>query len=258
MVPMFTGWTAQPMTAPGGDLSWPRALPPAEPPGPDITCALRSGLAGTIVLTAASPEVSVRKTVYPDGRVAIDASRSGERLLLTTTDLTITVLRGHFTAVLHVNAPGEDDLIRFREPLVASGAVRWLRALVTAVEEMEQGSLAHLGLRLAGALVAQFDGDSGAMPRLSRELRVSWTPRGRRGGLMVAHQAAFRRAVLRAADEMERGLAAYSHWHPARYGCAFAWLAQAEAAWHACVAADATAEGSGAPGGASRSSFSCR
>ena len=257
VITMFTGWTGRPLSAPvASHAAWPRAVP-VDNGGADITCSLRLGLAGTIALTTASPEVTARKTVYPDGRIALEIGRGCDRLTLATTDMSITIVRAHFTAVVHVNAASEDDLVRFREPLVASGAVRWLRALVAAIEEIGQPSLEHLAVRLAGALIAQFDGDGGAIPRLCRELQASYSRRSRQhDGGTAPHRAAFRRAVLRAARQMASGMAAYNHWHPARYGCAFTWLSQVEAAWHACVLADPTAIPHGPPAKLRRSRVS--
>lgn len=240
-MPLYAGWSEPLLT---GAASWRRPVAPADPPGSDITCTVRQGPSNTIVLAASCPEVTVRKTVYADGRVALDLTRSMERLLLTTTDVTLTLLRGHFTIVLQAAAPGEDDLQEFRAPLVESGAVRWLRALVAAIEDMGFGTLEHLGMRFTGALVAQFDGDPGAIPRLARELQDSWSGRPRRRSGPPAHIATFRRAVLRAARQMESDVASYSHWHPGRYGCAFGWLRQVETAWHACIIAEAAAHAS--------------
>jgi hypothetical protein len=249
VISMFSGWTGRPLSAVGG--GWPRVLPVEERSRGDIRCSLGRGFAGTILVTTTSPEVCLKKTVYPDGRLALEVERGPERVLVTTSDVAVTVVRTHFTATVNVNAATEDDLARLRGPLVASSAIRWLRALVAVIEEMEQPDRAHLSLRFTGALVGQFDGDSGAIPRLCRELQASWSRRARPGAAAAgSDRPAFRRAGLCAAKQFESGVASYGPWHPARYGCAFTWLARVEAAWHADVLADpsALARGSTAHG----------
>jgi hypothetical protein len=237
VITMFAGWTGRPIGTPLASCP-----PPAvdeRDPASEIACALRRGLGGTIVLTASSPEVTLRKTVYPDGRSALEVTRGTERLLLTAGETSVTVVRAHRTAVVNVNTASEEDLVRFREPLVVSGAVRSLRSLTAAVEELGGDAHDRLAVRLTGALVAQYDGDPRAIARLCRELQINYSSRARRTGPPPSPaRAAFRRAVLRAGRQFEDGVESYAFWNPARQGCAYSWLSQVESAWHAWMLAE--------------------
>lgn len=238
----FTGWSGPPLVAPVE-----RAMhrqPSVQPlPGiaagvSEVVYAMRPASKDTIVVTVVSPEICMRKSVRSNGQVRVEMDRGSDRIAISTEGTVVAVTRGARTAKLDVSSVREVDLLRLRSLLVDSPAVRAFRILATAVDETETDTAERMSLRLAGTLTSQFDGDQGAIRRLSRELHARYGSRVRRVGRRIPDDwFAYKRGVVRACAELQLNVAALNCWNPARNACALTWLLQVEAAWYAYVAA---------------------
>ena len=170
--------------APRGAMWWRRPdrqvrLPPVDT-GRRVPAARRRRR--IIVVTAVSAEIVFSKTVFPDGRVEAAFERGQDRVSVVTTTSGVTVSRGGTVITLENAAVTDAALGRVRGLFASSAAVRGFRALDAAVEEEDElTSPERLAVRLTGALVAQLDGDEGAVGRLARQLRAKVTGPTREG-----------------------------------------------------------------------------
>jgi hypothetical protein len=146
-------------------------------------------------------------------------------------------MRGDRSVTVNVNGGHDAQLGRVRALLLGSAAARAARTLATVLEESGTDALPRMGLRLTGALLAQMDGDEGAVRRLSRELHTRYArsvrrlPPARTVGL-EAYQA----GVTKAATDLETCLESFSFFNPMRQVCSFVWVRQVERLWCAHAA----------------------
>src|SRR5690606_36670094 len=187
---------------------------------------------GGVVLEVESEGLTVRKTVYSDGRFIADLQFGRDRFVLSGDHDGVRVARGR--ALVHL-PPGaaEDRGQQVRAWLGASQAVQRFRQLVGALESAEAFDGAALSLRATGALVAELGGDGAAAQRFGRQLQARLGGRVRR--IAQSYPAScweqYERAVIAAANELERCLADFAVYNPTRNLCAFVWLLKVEAAW---------------------------
>ena len=236
---MFTMWTGHPVEEiPRGRR--PRRISDAASPrlsDPEIVYAMRPGTGQTVAVSVVSAEICARKSVDRCGRSRLELDRGVDRVVMCAERETVVVTRGDETVTLNLSSTFEDDLVRLRTMLVASPAVRAFRPLATAVDETESDTAERLAVRLSGRLLAQFDGDHGAVRRLSRELHDRYAPQLKRGRRQVPLDwDMYQTDVVRACAELHVGLGGLSYWSPLRQVRSMAWITQVEAAWYAYVA----------------------
>ena len=142
-------------------------------------------------------------------------------------------LPGGTVITLENTAVTDAALGRVRGLFASSAAVRGFRALDAAVEEEDElTSPERLAVRLTGALVAQLDGDEGAVGRLARQLRAKVTGPTRKVRTATPDCWAMTSAApIRAANDLERCDRYFSIWDPRRQACSFVWTLQVEGAW---------------------------
>lgn len=245
VIGMFAGWPGPPAAAgAGSQVSRPPATKAAAPApdrgleGLEVVYGMRPAWKDTIVVTVVSNEVCMRKTVRASGHARVELERGLEAIALSTDDGSLTVTGSHRTRRADLRSLDERSLMDLRGFLAPSCAVRAFRSLATAVDETESDTAERMSVRLAGALLSQFDGDPGAVRRLSRELHGRYgTPGARVRRRMADDWFAYKRAVVRACAELHMALAGLSAWHPERNARAFRWLIEVEAAWYAYVSA---------------------
>ena len=237
MTVLLTGWSGPAVaTARGWSAGGGIEGEPTHPPGPEISYTLTRDRAG-IRLAAAGATFSVRKTVLPDGSTDVAIECEGDVVSIAATHVAVVVTRGDRSVTVNVNGGHDAQLGRVRALLLGSAAARAARTLATVLEESGTDALPRMGLRLTGALLAQMDGDEGAVRRLSRELQTRYARSVRRllpartGGL-EAYQA----GVTKAATDLETCLESFSFFNPMRQVCSFVWVRQVERLWCAHVA----------------------
>jgi hypothetical protein len=237
---MFMIWPGQsPEDTPRGELPHPRSVhaPSLCAPESDVVFAMRPGSRHTIAVSVVSAEVCMRKTVDRDGHTRVELDRGADRIVVSADALSLSVSRGDESGAVALTSASEDDLLRLRSALVASPAIRAFRALATAVDETESDTAERLAVRLSGRLLAQFDGDHGAIRRLSRELHDRYAPHLKRGRRRVPLDwDAYQTAVVRACAGLQLAVGGLSYWSPLRHRRALEWATHVEAAWYAYVA----------------------
>jgi hypothetical protein len=207
----------------------------------DVVYALRPGSRHTVAVTVVSAEVCMRKTVERNGQTRLELDRGPDRVVVSADHARLTLSRGEDTITLSLPPGAEEDLIRLRSALVASPAVRAFRALATAVDETESDTAERLAVRLSGRLLAQFDGDQGAIRRLSRELHDRYARRLKQGKRQVPLDwDAYQTSIVRACAELQLGVSGLSYWSPLRHARALEWLMRVEATWYLYVASALT------------------
>jgi hypothetical protein len=237
MTVLLTGWSGPAVaTARGwsaaGDIEG--ELP--HPPSPEISYTLTCDRAG-VRLAAAGATFSMRKTVVPDGSTDVTIECEGDVVSIASTHVAVVVTRGDRSVTVNINGGHDAQLGRVRALLLGSAAARAGRTLATVLEESGTDAPPRMGIRLTGALLAQVDGDEGAVRRLSRELQARYGRSVRRllpartGGL-EAYQA----GVTKAATDLETCLESFSFFNPKRQVCSFVWVRRVERLWCAHVA----------------------
>jgi hypothetical protein len=237
---MFTTWTGPGPAETGRGESLRRHdahTAPLRPSESDVVYSMRAAAKHTIAVNVVSAEVCMRKTVDRDGRTRLELDRGTDRVVVSADGLTLTVSRGDDTVTLNLPSALEEELTRLRSALVASSAMRAFRALANAVDETESDTAERLAVRLSGRLLAQFDGDHGAVRRLSRELHDRYAPHLKRGRRQVPLDwDAYQTAIVGACTELQLAVSGLSYWSPLRHARALEWMAQVEAAWYTYVA----------------------
>lgn len=209
-----------------------RPVPQVTDVSEDVTYQLREASDGSMVVSALSSELTVNKTIYPDGRTETTLERGRDRVTLVTTTAAITVSRGASTVTIDVHAVTEEHLVRVRTIWGASQALRAFRALAASIEEGASLAPERLSLRITGALVAQLDGDEGAVRRLAKSLRLQAAgPERRVRAATVDCWSIYANGVVHAAADLERCYAMFSIWDPRRNACSFVWTLQVEGCW---------------------------
>jgi hypothetical protein len=210
------------------------AAPPAAQSTRDVVYQLREQTDGSLVVTAASSELTFRKIVFEDGRTEATFERGRDFVTVVSNAAGVTVTRGGTTITLDRENVTEDAISRVRTLWAASPALRAFRALTAALEEDEDDvSPEKLALRLTGVLVAQLDGDDGAVGRMARQLRGKAAGPARKATLAATVDcwAIYVSNTIRAANDLERCYSYYSIWDPRRQACSFVWTLQVEGAW---------------------------
>jgi hypothetical protein len=203
----------------------------------DVVYAMRPGSRHTVAVSVVSAEVSMRKSVDRNGHTRLELDRGPDRIVVSAEALTLSVSCGDQSVTLNLASVGEDDLLRVRSALVDSPAIRAFRALATAVDETESDTAERLAVRLSGSLLAQFDGDHGAIRRLSRDLHDRYAPHLQRGRRQVPLDwDAYQTSVVRACAGLQLAVGCLSYWSPLRHTRALEWVSQVEAAWYTYVA----------------------
>jgi hypothetical protein len=224
---------ATPPFAGGVCLAGARAAAPVAQSTRDVIYQLREQTDGSLVVTAASSELTFRKIVFEDGRTEATFERGRDRVTVVSTAAGVTVSRGGTTLSLPRDNVTEEAIARVRTLWAASPALRAFRALAAALEQDEDDvSPEGLAVRLTGALVAQLDGDDGAVARMARQLRAKAAGPARKAGVATADcWAIYVSNTIRAANDLERCYSYYSIWDPRRQACSFVWTLQVEGAW---------------------------
>jgi hypothetical protein len=261
MTAFLTGWSGPALAVSVGSLrSSPRAMA-AAPWHDEVSCSVQREQDGRIALTASVADVIVRKTVSRDGRAAVTVKRDNDVVSIVSARATVVVWRGPDSVLVNVAGGHDAQLSRVRQLLLGSTAIRGLRTLATVLDESGAQSLEKLGLRFTGALVAQLEGEEGAVRRLSRELQTSYGgSRGREarpdpvgaGARGVSKDRAmsspngpaptmskgaadcwhsYRASVVKVANALEVSLSPFSFINPMRLVCSFVFLTQVEGLW---------------------------
>ena len=240
----FAGWPGPPAAAGAGSQVGRPPATRAAAPAPDrglegleVVYGMRPAWKDTIVVTVVSNEVCMRKTVRASGHARVEFERGLEAIALCTDDGSLTVTGSHRTRRSDLRSLDERSLMDLRAFLAPSSAVRAFRSLATAVDETESDTAERMSVRLAGALLSQFDGDPGAVRRLSRELHGRYAGQRAQPRRCAADDwFAYKRSVVRACAELHMALAGLTCWDLRRHSRALTWLIEVEAAWFAYVA----------------------
>jgi len=199
----------------------------------EVTYSLRPDTDGSFVLAASSSDVTMRKSVFEDGHSLTVIEKGNDRVKISATHAGVVISRNGRSATIGTDARGDEPWVRVRALLAGSPAVRAFRTLTSALEGEDGKSAEQLGVLVSGALVAQLDGDPGAVGRLSRALRARFGGPFRkvRGGTDC--WAMYQAGVMKAAADLEACLNPISMWNPMRNVCAFVWTIQVEGLWFA-------------------------
>src|SRR5215212_6911523 len=230
---LLTGWSGPPMAVPHrGNWDPGAGVPVVRHPSAEIDYTLRRD-GGRVLLTAASPDVVVRKTVLANGDTDVRVERGRDAAQFVATQAAVTVSHRKRSVRVNVNGGHEEQLARVRRLLLRSDAVRALRTLATVLDESGTETPDKMGVRLTGTLVAQLDGDGGAVRRLSRELQGRHGSSSRRAS---RHAPAtcwdlYRAGLMKAASNLEASLEPFYFVNPMRQVCSFIWLNQVERHW---------------------------
>jgi hypothetical protein len=237
MTVLLTGWSGPALaTTRGWSTVGGIDAEPTHPPAPEISYTLTRDRAG-VRLAAAGTTFRVEKTVLPDGSTDVTIECGGDVVSIAATHVAVVVTRGERSVAVNVNGGHDGQLGRVRALLLGSSAARAARTLATVLEESGTDAPARMGIRLTGALLAQMDGDEGAVRRLSRELQARYgrNPRrplpARTDGLEAYHGG-----VIKAAADLETCLEPFFLVNPMRQVCSFVWVRQVECLWCALVA----------------------
>jgi hypothetical protein len=206
MTVLLTGWSGQALAFPGGAVSGGAiaAVSSARHSGDEIYRLSRED-PGAILLSASSGDLAIRKTVQADGRSDVTITRNNDVVSIVATRLTIVVTRGTRSLAVNINGGHDNQLSRVRALLLGSATTRGLRTLATVLEESGADAPERMGLRLTGALIAQLDGDEGAVRRLSRELQARYGGRTRRSrNARLDAWANFQAGVTKACGDLKR------------------------------------------------------
>src|SRR5215212_6404332 len=210
---LLTGWSGPPMAVPHrGNWDPGAGVPVVRHPSAEIDYTLRRD-GGRVLLTAASPDVVVRKTVLANGDTDVRVERGRDAAQIVATQAAVTVSHRKRSVRVNVNGGHEEQLARVRALLLRSDAVRALRTLATVLDESGTETPDKMGVRLTGTLVAQLDGDGGAVRRLSRELQARHGSSSRRA---PRHAPAtcwdlYRAGLMKAASNLEASLECLLH-----------------------------------------------
>ena len=238
MTVLLTGWSG---TALAASREWSPVggadVPPTHHPGPEVTYTLtRDRDCGGVRLGAAGAAFDVEKTVRPDGSTDVTIRCGRDVVAIAATHVAVVVTRGERSVTVAVNGGHEAQLARVRALLLGSAAARAARMLATVLEESGIDAPSRMGIRLTGALLAQIDGDDGAVRRLSRELHARYARSLRRPGAPRADGLEmYRTGVIKAATDLETCLESFFFFNPMRQVCSFVWVRQVERLWCAHV-----------------------
>ena len=237
MTVLLTGWSGPALaTTRGWSTVGGIDVEPTHPATPEIGYTLTRDRAG-VRLAAAGATFRLEKTVLPDGSTDVTIECGGDVVSIAATHVAVVVTRGERSVTVNVNGGHDAQLGRVRALLLGSSAARAARTLATVLEESGTDAPARMGIRLTGALLAQMDGDEGAVRRLSRELQARYgrnprRPLPARTGSLEAYHA----GVIKAAGDLETCLEPFFFFNPMRQVCSFVWVRQVECLWCALVA----------------------
>src|SRR3954464_4579394 len=202
---LLTGWSGPTPALPHGGNCDPGAVKPAvRHPSAEVDYAIRRD-GSRILLTATSPDLVVRKTVLANGDAEVRVGRSRDVAQIVATHAALTVSHGRGAVTVNVNGGHDEQLARVRALLLRSNAIRALRTLATVLEESGTEAPDKIGIRLTGTLVAQLDGDGGAVRRVSRGLqaRHGTSSRRARRHAPVTCWDLYRAGLMKAASNLE-------------------------------------------------------
>jgi hypothetical protein len=193
---------------------------------------LQAGLTpdGAIEVEGRGGDFVFRKTSRPDGQFTLALEGPGDKVNISLTADSVTVVRGRRRVVLSLTALSERALDEARVLLAGSRAVRLARVAAAAVQDAGDDSAAAVSLLISDALVGLLSGDAGAPGRVARHL----ARHGRAGIRQAATTDCYsdwERRVLLASYEWESCASAFSIWNPIRNVCAFRWTLQVESYW---------------------------
>jgi hypothetical protein len=237
MTVLLTGWSGPALgTTRGWSTVGALDPEPTHHTSPEISYTLTRDQ-GSVRLAAAGA-FRMQKTVMPDGSTDVTIECAGDVVSIAATHVAVVVTRGHRSVTVNVNGGHEAQLRRVRSLLLGSAAARAARTLATVLEESATDAPARIGIRLTGALLAQMDGDEGAVRRMSREFQARYArsvrrpPAARPGAPVDGYQA----GVMKAAADLETCLQSFFFYNPMRHVCSFVWVRQVECLWYAHVA----------------------
>jgi hypothetical protein len=184
-----------------------------------------------IGLTATAGDVMLTKAVSPDGASEARLEYGGDAVTILSSKSTIVASRGRQSVTVNVHGGHERQMRRLRALFLGSEAIRGIRTLATVLDESDSDAPEKMAVRLTGVLIAQLDGDEGAVRRLSRSLvaRYQIARRSRRG--MTDDWDTYRLGVLKAGDDLEQSLEPFGFTNPMRQVSSFVWVRIVEGLW---------------------------
>jgi hypothetical protein len=195
-----------------------------------LTVSVSNTADGAVLLSATTGDLSIRKTVYADGRYLALIEQGRDRVAFASSEGRLTVTYGSKSLTLSSDQDDQQPA-RVRGLLVSSPALRVFRRLVAELEATGDVTPEILSLRITGAIVSQVDGDDGAVRRLGRELRAKFGAGMRKARLRASCWDAYQALVVQAANQMEECMGQFGVYNPMRQVCAFVWTLQVESAW---------------------------
>jgi hypothetical protein len=178
---------------------------------------------------ASQPSFILRRE--PDGASEARLEYGGDAVTVLSSKSTIVASRGRQSVTVNVHGGHERQMRRLRALFLGSEAIRGIRTLATVLDESDSDAPEKMAVRLTGVLIAQLDGDEGAVRRLSRSLvaRYQIARRSRRG--MTDDWDTYRLGVLKAGDDLEQSLEPFGFTNPMRQVCSFVWVRIVEGLW---------------------------
>jgi len=197
----------------------------------DLTLAFAQLDDGSLEIAGRAGELTIRKTVQPQGDVVLELGADNDRVILQAATHSVSVRRGAKHVVLSPVEVTEDDLDQVRRLLADSRAVVLLRRLGAAVYAGQDDSPASAALLMADAVVGMLTGDGGAPARVARHFARHAAGRLRRAALGTDCYREWEQLVVRAMNEFLSCFADTLWYAPLQYLCSFRWFLQAESAW---------------------------
>jgi hypothetical protein len=190
---------------------------------------------GGAELVAETPDVIMRKTVFPDGRVAIEVAKGKETLTVTATGEAIAVALGKKTIRLHLRTATERDLAQARALLAGSRALRAFRAFGAALEsgDEEKDSMSMTSTLVSGALLNFLDGDPGALARVSKRVEKKHLKQLRQASRAIGCYPEYEQEVYSAWTDLMSCYEAVSIF--LHRGCEYRWFLWIESAWFSFI-----------------------
>lgn len=209
-----------------------------------LTISVSTTADGSLLLSAAAGDLAFRKVVYPDGRFHVQIDQGRDRIALAGSEGRVTVTYGsHSLTLAPTDQDDEQQGRRVRELLVTAPALRLFRRLNAELEASGDISPEVLGVRLTGALVAEIDGDEGAVRRLGRELTTKFGAKVRSASTQGQYQSScwesYQRQVVQFSYQLEQCLGQFGLFNPVRQACPFVWTLQVESAWFSLLGCSA-------------------
>lgn len=208
-----------------------------------LTVSVSATTDGSLLLSATAGDLAVRKVVYPDGRFHVQIEQGRDRVALTGAVGRVSVTYGSRSLTLTPDRDDDQQGRRVRELLAASPSLRLFRRLNAELEASGDITPEMLGLRLTGALVAEIDGDEGAVRRLSRELMAKYGANMKRASTLGQYPPScwdiYTQQVTKASYQLEQCLGQFGLFNPMRQLCPFYWTLQVESFWFSLLGCSA-------------------